>query len=52
MFITPLGCFCYVKMLFGLKNAWATDQWCIQFCFNGQIGCNLEVYVDNIIMKS
>jgi hypothetical protein len=51
-FITPFGCFCYVKMLFGLKNAGATYHRCMQFCFKGQIGRNLEVYVDNIIMTT
>jgi hypothetical protein len=51
-FITPFGCFSYVKMSFGLMNAGATYQRCIQFYFKGQIGHNLEVYVDNIIMKS
>jgi hypothetical protein len=40
------------KMSFGLKNAWATYQWYMQFYFKGQIGCNLKVYVDDIIMKS
>jgi hypothetical protein len=25
-FITPFGCFCYVKMMFGLKNAGDTYQ--------------------------
>ena len=28
-FITPFGCFCYVKMLFGLRNAGATYQRCM-----------------------
>jgi hypothetical protein len=51
-FITPLGCFCYVKMLFILKNIGATYQWCMQFYFKGRIGHNLEVYVDDIIVKS
>jgi hypothetical protein len=51
-FITPFGCSYYVKMLFEVKNAGATYQWCMQFCFKGQIGHNLEVYVDNIIVKS
>jgi hypothetical protein len=32
-FITPFGYFCYLKMSFGLKNAGATYQWCMQFCF-------------------
>ena len=31
-FITPYGAFCYVTMLFGLKNAVATYQRCIQNC--------------------
>jgi hypothetical protein len=51
-FITPFGCCCYVKMPFGLKNAGATYQRCMQFCFKGQIGRNLEVYVDDIIIKT
>jgi hypothetical protein len=51
-FITPFSCFCYMKMTFGLKNVGATYQLCMQYCFRGQIGCKLEVYVDNIIMKS
>jgi hypothetical protein len=28
-FITPFGCFCYVKMPFELKNVGATYQWCM-----------------------
>jgi hypothetical protein len=52
MFITPFGCFCYVKMAFRLKNAGATYQRCMQFGFKEKIDCNLVVYVDDIIMKS
>jgi hypothetical protein len=50
-FITPFGCFCYMKMSLGLKNVGATYQQCMQSCFEGQIGRNLEVYVDGIIIK-
>jgi hypothetical protein len=50
-FITPFGCFCYVKMSFGLKNTRGTYYWCMQSCFEGQIEHNLEVYVDDIIIK-
>jgi hypothetical protein len=50
--ITPFGCFCYVKMSFGLKNTGATHQRCMQFCFKWQIGRNLDVYVDDIVVKS
>jgi hypothetical protein len=32
-FITPFRCFCYIKMLVGLKNARATYQRCMQSCF-------------------
>jgi hypothetical protein len=51
-FITPFGYFYYVKKLFGLNNAGATYQQCMQFCFKGHIGCNLEVFVDDIVVKS
>jgi hypothetical protein len=37
---------------FGQKNTGATYQRCMQFYFEGQIGRNLEVYVDDIVMKS
>jgi hypothetical protein len=36
-FTIPYDCFYYVKMPFGLKNAGAMYQWCMQFYFRGQI---------------
>jgi hypothetical protein len=51
-FITPHGVYCYTMMPFGLKNAGATYQWCMQACLKEQIGRNVEVYVDDIIIKS
>jgi hypothetical protein len=51
-FITPFGCFCYVKMMFRLKNMGATNQWCMRSYFEGLIVRNLEVYVDDIVMKT
>jgi hypothetical protein len=52
MFINPLGCFCYIKMSFGLKNTGATYQRCMQSYFEGQIGRNLKFFVDNIVVKT
>jgi hypothetical protein len=40
-----------MKMLFGLKIVWATYQQYMQFYFKGQIGRNLEAYVDDIVKK-
>jgi hypothetical protein len=51
-FITPFRAFCYTAMTFGLKNAGATYQWCIQECPTSQIGCNIHVYIDDIVIKS
>ena len=51
-FITPFGSFCYVSMLFGLKNAGATYQCCMLKCFRGLIGWTVEAYVDDIVVKS
>jgi hypothetical protein len=51
-FITPHGVYCYMTMPFGLKNAEATYQRCMQACLKEQIGRNIEVYVDDIVIKS
>ncbi|GKV30031.1 hypothetical protein SLEP1_g38898 [Rubroshorea leprosula] len=42
----------YVMMPFGLKNAGATYQKMVTIVFRAQIGRNLEVYVDEIVVKS
>ncbi|GKB00436.1 reverse transcriptase domain-containing protein [Tanacetum coccineum] len=44
--------FCYKKMPFGLKNAGATYKWLVDKAFEKQIGRNLEVYVDDLVIKS
>ncbi|GKV46151.1 hypothetical protein SLEP1_g53159 [Rubroshorea leprosula] len=44
--------YCYVVMPFGLKNAGATYQKMVTIVFRAQIGKNLEVYVDDIVVKS
>ena len=51
-FITPFGTFCYTTMSFGLRNAGATFQRLMQKTFDPQISRNLEVYVNDIIVKS
>ncbi|GKD73843.1 reverse transcriptase domain-containing protein [Tanacetum coccineum] len=48
----PQGIFCYSKMPFGLKNAGATYQRLVDKAFQKQIGQNLEVYVDDLVIKS
>jgi hypothetical protein len=52
MFITPHGVYCYTMMPFGLKNAGATYQRCMQACLKNQIDRNIEVYVDKIVIKT
>src|SRR3954469_22321292 len=39
-------------MPFGLKNAGATYQRCMQACLKSQIGRNIQVYVDDIVVKT
>ncbi|KAL0454008.1 UNVERIFIED_CONTAM: hypothetical protein Slati_0740000 [Sesamum latifolium] len=51
-FITSEGTFCYVAMPFGLKNAGATYQRLVDKIFHPQIGRNVEVYVDDMLVKS
>ena len=51
-FITLFRVFCYNTMPFGLKNAGATYQRCMQECLKDQIGRNIQVYVDDIVIKT
>nr|GEX15248.1 reverse transcriptase domain-containing protein [Tanacetum cinerariifolium] len=51
-FISSQGIFCYLKMHFGLKNAGATYQRSIDKAFQKQISRNLEVFVDDPVIKS
>jgi hypothetical protein len=51
-FITPYGVFCHQVMPFGLKNAGATYQRMMQNCLGSQIGCNIQVYIDNVIITT
>jgi hypothetical protein len=51
-FITSRGLFCYKVMPFGLKNAGATYQRLVNRMFHDQIGRNVEVYVDDMLVKS
>ena len=51
-FITSQGLFCYKVMPFGLKNVGARYQRLINHIFCPQIGWNVEVYVDDMLVKS
>ncbi|GJY10148.1 reverse transcriptase domain-containing protein [Tanacetum coccineum] len=50
-FITSQAIFYYTKMPFGLRNAGATYQRLVDKAFHKQIGRNLKVYVDNLVIK-
>ena len=51
-FITSQGLNCYKVMPFKLKNARATYQRLVNKMFSKQIGRNMEVYMDNLLIKS
>ena len=51
-FITPHGLCCYNLMSFGLKNAGATYQMMVTKTFQPLIGKSMEVYIDDMLVKS
>jgi hypothetical protein len=51
-FITPIGCYCYTCMPFGLKNSGATFQQAMRKCLGPQIGQNVKAYNNDIMVKS
>ena len=51
-FVTELGTYCYRVMPFGLKNAGATYYRLVNRMFQKQIGTSMEVYIDDMLVKS
>ena len=51
-FVTSQRLFCYKMMPFGLKNIGATYQRLMNKMFVHQIGRNVQVYVDDMLVKS
>ena len=51
-FVALSRMFCYKVMSFGLKNVGTTYQWAIVALFHDMMHRELEVYVDDIIVKS
>jgi hypothetical protein len=49
-FITPYDVFCYQVMPFDIKNAGATYQRMMQNCLGSQIGQNIQVYIDDVVI--
>ena len=51
-FMTERGIYCYKAMPFGLKNAGATYQRLVNMMFKDLIGDIMEVYIDDMVVKS
>ena len=52
VFITSQGLYCYKVMPFGVKNIGTTYQRLVNKMFSKQIGRNMEMYVDDMLVKS
>ena len=51
-FIMDKGLYCYKVMPLGLKNTGATYQRLVNKMFKEMIGKKMEVYIDDILVKS
>ena len=51
-FITPTGNYHYNVMPFGLKNVGSTYQRMMTRIFEPQLGKNIEVYIDDMVVKN
>ena len=51
-FITDRGLYCFRVMPFGLKSAGATYQRLINKIFSELLGISMEVYIDDMLVKS
>ena len=50
-FVTPIGNYHYKVMPFGLKNASSTYQRTMTRMFESLLGKNIEIYIDNMVVK-
>ena len=51
-FVTPIGNYHYKVMPFDLKNAGSTYQRMMTRMFKSQLGKNIEIYIDDMVVKS
>ena len=51
-FVTPIGNYHYKAMPFGLKNVGSTYQRMMTRMFEPQLGKSIEVYIDDMVVKS
>ena len=51
-FVTPIGNYHYKVMPFGLKNVESIYQRMMTRMFELQLGKNIEVYIDDMVVKS
>ena len=51
-FVTPIGNYHYKVMLFDLKNAVSIYQRMMIRMFESQLGKNIEIYIDDMVVKS
>ena len=51
-FVTPIGNYHYKAMPFGLKNVGSTYQRIMTRMFEPQLGKSIEVYIDDMVVKS
>ena len=51
-FVTSIGNYHYKVMPFSLKNARSTYQRMMTKMFESQMGKNIEVYIDDMVVKS
>ena len=52
VFVTPTGNYYYKVMPFGLKNAGSTYQRMMTRMFEPQLDKNIEVYIDDMVVKN
>ena len=51
-FVTPIGNYHYKVMSFGLKNVGSTYQRMMMRMFESLLGKNIEIYIDDMVVKS
>ena len=51
-FVTPIGNYHYKVMPFGLKNAGSTYQRMMTRMFESLLGKNIEIYINDMVVKS